>query len=282
VTLDELAEVATRDLAAATGRGLNPDAMLARLHRARRRRTAVISVAAAAVLAVAVAGVGAAVGRDGATPSPRPPAGSVPAPTSESGDDPCSQPLITCPKGGGRWIRVALIDPVEVPWAPPNFEDYPTIFSVDLLDAYRTDVTRNTGFTVVERAVPVRNSAQWTRDPAAGTTARSVATWLAHRPFLRPTKAVPVSVGGWPAWRVRTVLRDGARMAASKSNEPLASLFRNPTGARVGVAPWLQGEITLLRSPSGEGVIAIWSWTYSSRASVLVGSRLTIGSLRIR
>jgi hypothetical protein len=280
MTLDELAEVATRDLAVAAGRGLNPDAMLARLHRARRRRTAVVSLAAAAVLAVAVAGVGAAVGRDGATPSPRPPAVSVPTPTGQNGDGPCDQPLITCPIGGGRWTRVDLIDPLELRWAATNFEDFPTVISVDLMDAYRTDTTYNTGFTVAERAIPVRNGAQWLRDPAAGTTARSIATWLAHRPFLRSTAAVPVSIGGWPAWRVRTVLRDGARMRAFKSDRPAAPLFRNPTGARIGVAPDLPGEITLLPSPAGHGVIAIWSWTFAPRASVLVGSRLMIGSLR--
>jgi hypothetical protein len=280
VTLDELAQVATRDLAAATGRGLSPDAMLARLHRARRRRTAVVSVAAAAVLAAAVAGVGAAVGRDGATPSPRPPAVSVPAPSGETGDDLCDQPLITCPQGGGRSVRVALIDPVELNGVTTNFEALPKIFSVDLLDAYRTGVRYHTGFTVVERAVPVRNSSQWSRDPEAGSTARSIATWLAHRPFLQPTTAVPVSVGGWPAWRVRTVLRGGARMTASRNDDPVAPLFRNPTGARVGVAPDLPGEITLLRSPTGHRVIAIWSWTTSPQTSVLADSRLMIGSLR--
>jgi hypothetical protein len=279
VTLDELAEVATRELATATGRGLSPDAMLARLHRARHRRTAVVSVVAAAAIAVAVAGVGAAVGRDGAPPSPRPPAAGLRTPTDQTGDNPCDQPLITCPHGGGRWIRVALIDPVELSSAATNFEAFPRIFSVDLLDAYRTGVRHNTGFTVVERAVPVRNSSQWSRDPAAGSTARSIATWLAHRPFLQPTTAVPVSVGGWPAWRVRVVRRDGARMTASRNDEPVAPLFRNPSGARVGVAPNLPGEITLLRSPAGHGVIAIWSWTTSPQTSVLAGSRLMIDSL---
>jgi hypothetical protein len=279
VTLDELAEVATRDLATATGRGLSPDTMLARLHRARHRRTAVVSVAAAAVLAVTVAGVGAAVGRDGATPSPRPPAAGLRTPTDQTDDNPCEQPLITCPHGGGHWVRVALIDPVELSSTTSDFEAYPRIFSVDLLDAYRTGVTYNSGFTVVERAVPVRNTSQWSRAPAAGSTARSIATWLAHRPFLQPTTAVPVSLGGRPAWRVRTVLRDGSRMTASRNDEPVAPLFRNPTGARVGVAPDLPGEITLLPSPAGHGVIAVWSWTLSPRASVLVGSRLMIGSL---
>ena len=280
MTLDELAEVATRDLAVAAGRGLSPDAMLARLHRARRRRTAVVSLAAAAVLAVTVAGVGAAVGRDGATPSPRPPAGSVPAPSGQNGDDPCDQPLVTCLTGGGRLVRIGLIDPVVLRVAPPSFENYPRVISVDLMDAYRTDVTHSTGINVAERAVPVRNSSQWSRDPAAGTTARSIATWLAHRPFLRPTTATQVSVGGSSAWRVRTVLRDGARMTASKSDQSIAPLFRNPTGGRVGVAPDMPAEITLLRSPHGHGVIAIWSWTLSPRASVLVGSRAMIGSLR--
>jgi hypothetical protein len=276
VTLEELAQVATRDLAAATGRGLNPDAMLARLHRARRRRTAVISVAAAAVLAVTVAGVGAAVGRDGAAPSPRPPAGSEPLPSGQSGDDPCSAPRVTC-LGRGE-VRVALDDPVVlVP--PPNFEDVPTVFSRRDLQIGRNDTRVGTGVTVLEGAMPVRNNGNWIRDPAAGTTPRSVATWLAHRPFLRTTTVARIQVGGRPAWRVRTVLRDGAALKAISGTLPVAPMFTS-LGTRAKVSPSLPGEVTVIGSPSGHGVIVIWSWTTTGRASVLADNRAMVAGLR--
>ena len=276
MTLDELAQVATRDLAAATGRGLNPDAMLARLHRARRRRTGVVSVAAAAVLAVAVAGVGAAVGRDGAAPSPRPPAVSVPAPSSESpSDDPCTAPLVTCLGGGA--VRVALVDPVVLV-APPNFEDVPTVFSRRDLQTGRTDTPDHTGVTVLERVVPVRNDANWTPDLAAGATPRSVATWLAHRPFLRSTTAVRVRVSGRPAWRVRTVLRDGAALNGSTDNQFVAPIFIS-RNSRAEVSPSLPGEFTMVGSPSGHGVNVIWSWTTTGRTSVLPGNRAMVAGI---
>ena len=269
MTLDELAEVATRDLAVAAGRGLNPDAMLARLHRARRRRTAVVSLAAAAVLAVVVAGVWAAVGRDGATPSPRPPAGSG------QQDDPCSTPRVTCLPGGR--VRVALDDPVVL-IRVANFESMPTVFSRRDLETYRTDTTDGTGVSVIERAVPMRDDESWTRDAAAGVTARSIATWVAHRPFLRPTSAVRVQVSGRTAWRVRTVLRDGAALKASYSKGPVAPLFSSLT-TRAYVTPSVPGEVTVFGSPSGHGVIVIWSWTTSGRTANLAGNRAMVAAL---
>jgi len=278
VTLDELAQVAARDLASATGRGLDPEAMLARLHRARRRRTAVASVAAAAVLAAAAAGVGAVVGPDGAAPSPRPPAVSLPDRTTEPTDDPCDQPLVSCSSGGAT-VRVALRDPVVLS-APPDFELYPTVFSVDALDMYRNDVTLGTGVSVVEHVIPVRNGSDWVRDPAAGDTARTVATWLAHRPFLQPTSAVRVLVGTRTGWRVRTVLRPGADLRAVNGAAPVAPLFRTSTGARAFVGPALPGEMTVLGSPHGHGVLLVWSWTTTGRTAVLAGNRAMVATVR--
>jgi hypothetical protein len=277
VTLDELAQVATRDLAADTGRGLHPEAMLARLHRARRRRTAVVSVAAAAVLAVAVAGVGAAVGRDGATPSPRPPVASEPLPSDPTGDDPCSAPRITCLDSGAR-LRVDLLDPVVLVVAA-NFQDSPNVLGKGSVEIYRSDIEAGTGVTVMEGAVPVSNGQGWSRDATAGTTARSMATWLAHRPFLRPATPVRLVVSGHPAWRVRTVLRDGATLRASAGVGPVAPLFTNRYGTRASVAPSLPSEITVLRSPSGHGVVVLWSWTTSGRTSVLAGNRAMVAAI---
>jgi hypothetical protein len=272
VTLDELALVATRDLAAETGRGLDPEAMLARLHRARRRRTAVVSVAAAAVLAVTVAGVGAAVGRDGATPTPRPPAASGKLAT----DDPCSAPRVTCLPGAK--VRVALDDPVVLA-ALANFETMPSVFSRRDLQIYRTDTADGTGITVLEQATPMRNDESWTRDPSAGVTARSVATWLAHRPFLQQTTPERVRVGGRTAWRVPTVLRNGAALKATYSSAAVAPLFTSLT-SRAYLTPSLPGEITVLGSPSGHGVIVIWSWTTSGQTWDLIGNEAMVAGLR--
>jgi hypothetical protein len=162
---------------------------------------------------------------------------------------------------------------------PANFEDFPTVFGRDSLEIYRTGVLHGAGVSVIERVVPVRNGPSWSRDPAAGTTARSVATGLAHRPFLRPTTAVPVYVSGHRAWRVRAVLRDGAAVRAMKGAALAAPLFTNPSGSRVGISPDLPGEITVVSSPHGHGVLIIWSWTTSGRTAVLAGNRAMVAGL---
>jgi hypothetical protein len=177
-------------------------------------------------------------------------------------------------------VRADLIDPVLLRFIPANFGHYPTIFAKDTLETYRTDISQGTGVTVMERAVPVRNGPNWSRDSAAGTTARSVAAWLAQRPFLRPTSAVPVFVGGHHAWRVRTVLRAGATLHASANDSPVAPLFITRSGSRASVSSQLPGEVTVMRSPSGHGVIIIWSWTLTGRTNVLTGNRAMVAGLR--
>ena len=268
MTLDELAEVAT-DLAVAARRpGSNAARCRPRLHRARRRRTAVVSLAAAAVLAVTVAGVGAAVGRDGATPSPA-------AGGQRKARRPLLGPRITCLPGGG--VRVALDDPVVLV-APANFETTPRsspVATADLPNRHR----ERTGITVLERAVPVRNDQSRSRDPAAGSAPHSVATWVAHRPFLRRTTPERVQVGGRTAWRVPTVLRNGSALKATFSDGAVAPMFTS-LGSRAYVSPSLPGEITVLASPSGHGIIAIWSWTTTGQTYVLAGNQAMVAGLR--
>jgi hypothetical protein len=162
--------------------------------------------------------------------------------------------------------------------APPNFDHVPTVFSRRDLENYRTDTESGTGVTVLEWVVPVHNDANWTPDPTAGATPRSVAIWLAHRPFLRSTTAVRVRVDGRPAWRVRTVLRDGAPMRAISGTLPVAPLF-TALNTRAYVSSSLPGEITVVGSPSGHGVIVIWSWTTTGRTSVLPGNRTMVAAI---
>jgi hypothetical protein len=52
-------------------------------------------------------------------------------------------------------------------------------------------------------------------DKPARLTAESFARWIASRPYLTPTQAVPVTVSGHPAWQVDVRLLDSAKATST-------------------------------------------------------------------
>ena len=130
----------------------------------------------------------------------------------------------------------------------------------------------------MEGAVPVRDDSSWTRDPAAGTTAASVAQWLAGRAFLQNTSIVRTRVGSLQAWRVTGSLRPGAPLPASKGDFTVGPTFKNDA-ATAGFATNLTGDYTVLDVP-GVGLTVIWSWTTQpDDRSILDDSQATVDGL---
>ncbi len=197
-----------------------------------------------------------------------PPGGGQPSTRSSSACP--GAPTVTC-LGGNRY-RVALTVPVTVT-VPANFQPELQVFGANTIEDYQTGNIGNTGVTVQENAVPSRNDASGTRDPAAGTTAQSMADWLAHRPFAVPTAVVRTTVGGKPAYQVDVVLKKGAPLRSMHNTDPAAPTFGS------GMAAWgtLKARYTLLDVP-GAGVTVIWSWTFD-RFAVLGGNQAFIDSV---
>ena len=141
---------------------------------------------------------------------------------------------------------------------------------------YRGDV-ETTGVSVAENATPVRDDYSWARDQSAGTSAKSVATWLSKRPFLQHTAVVPTQVGGLPAWRVSGQLKPGARLLAHKNDAPVAPTFIDD-GGQMAYSPSLIGEYTLVDVP-GAGLTVIWSWSLDHGPKALAGNQAFIDRL---
>jgi hypothetical protein len=239
------AALAARRQAAQT---VDPTAKLGELHRTRRTRTLTRSV-----LATAAAVIGVVLVVHSVTPQASTQAPAAPGP-SASTSSACS-PTVQC-LGGGRYRVTDLPVPVTV-LLPSNFQgDFVPLGGATVED-YRTDVDA-TGVTVFENAVPVTNDDSWSRDPSAGTTAHSMATWLSKRPFLTGTTVTHTTVGGLSAWLVTADLKDGAPLLAEKMNAPAGPTFADGP-ATAAFSPQLTGDYTLVDVP-GAGVTVIWSW----------------------
>ena len=147
----------------------------------------------------------------GATPGSHPTSTSS---TASSPSDSCSDGQVTC-LGSGRY-RFALGAPVTIT-LPDNFGDDFSVDQPGMLEMYRNDL-ETTGVSIMENPTPVRNDGSWSRDATAGHTAKSVARWLAKRPFLTNTEIRRI-VGGRTAWRVSGALKPGAKLLAWKESD---------------------------------------------------------------
>jgi hypothetical protein len=159
---------------------------------------------------------------------------------------------------------------------PGNFQPSVTV-APRSAEFYRSDVW-TTGVTVLENARAVRYDSTWRRDPAAGNSARSMARWLANRPFLTDTTTTRRTLGSRTAWLVRGTLRQGAPLPATKGS-PVAPTFANESFT-TGVGPRLRGTYTLV-DQAGGGVTVVWSWQFGEGRLHLGGNRELIASLRI-
>lgn len=243
--------------------------MLERLqhtHRNRRIATAVLGTAAAATAIVLVVH-----GVVTSTDSSFRPGGVV---VSRSPHASASCPQDTTCLGGAHY-RVALPAPVTVD-LPDSFEGAFARFGVGTVEDYRSDVV-GTGVTVMENARPLKADATWSVDPTVGTTARAMATWLVHRPFLVHARMTPTTVGGRAAWVVTGDLKPGALLPAAKADGAAVPTFGNDAATSAyGVR--LAGEYTLLDVP-GAGVTVIWSWTSPGTRAALDGNRAYVEGL---
>lgn len=271
MSIDDLARAASAE-ARKVARDVDVVTRLQELHRTRRRRNLVSTVAAVLVGTVALVGGGFLLARN-----PHDPTGSGVTPPASSGkpsgDNPCSDPAISCL--GANRFRVALRVPVTVT-LPDSFQGAFSLLGRGVLEDYRTDVG-TTGVTILEDATPVKDDATWSRDPAAGKTAQSAATWLVNRPFFVHATITQTTVGGRTAWRVSADLKPGAPLPAYKSGSAVGPTFvAGPATAAVGAH--LVGEYTLLDVP-GAGVTVIWSWSQNHGTQLLSGNRVYVEGL---
>jgi hypothetical protein len=256
VNIDELARSAATAARSIAADSIDSTAMLARLHRTRRNRS-VASIVTIVVIAVAAA-IGALVARTSG--------GDNSAPAVSAHTRPCAR---------AACHHVVLTVPVTFT-LPRNFQPGFEQQSLDGVEVYRADV-ETTGVSVAENAIPVRDDYSWARDPAAGTTAKSVAIWLSKRPFLQHTAVIATQVGGLPAWRVSGQLKPGARLRAHKNYEPVAPTFIDGA-AQMAYSPSLLGEYTLVDVP-GAGITVIWSWSLNHGQKALAGNQAFIDTL---
>jgi hypothetical protein len=128
----------------------------------------------------------------------------------------------------------------------------------------------------MENATPVLNDTTLTREPSAGTTAATMATWLSRRPFLTQTFVVRTTVGGRVAWLVSGVVRVRAPLHGEKNGAPAGPTFSSGV-AVASCTHHLTGQYTLVDVP-GAGVTVIWSWTLGS-PSLLAGNQAYVARL---
>lgn len=260
--IDRLGSAAAADLQRDLAAGLDPDDMLRRMHRSRVRRTHALGATAAAAVLVVGSAVGLVAG-NGSSATPLPPA-DTPAPGVERG---CAEGA-TCP--GGARLRLDLPRLVEVDM-PPGFT-----LGAHSADLLREDV--HAGASLLLDVVPVAYAADWRRAPGAGRTARSMAHWLAARPFLRDAHVEQQTLQGVTAWTVTGELRPGAKEPARRTEgTPLAPALRSAY-VKAGWSRLIASQFTLV-DQSGGGVSAIWSWAWGEPDSVLPGNQPAVDAL---
>ncbi len=269
MTIDNLGRAAARGARHKAIREVDPTMMLEKLHRTHRTRTVTMTVAGAAAAVVGIVLVVHGVSSPTVSQAPGANGGSVTSSSSRCGT------TVQC-LGGNRYRVTDMPVPVTVA-LPDNFEGAFNRLGAATLEDYRNDAD-HTGVTVFENAVPVRNDASWTRDPTAGTTARSMATWLSQRPFLTHTTMTARTVDGRTTWLVTGDLKDGAPLLAAKSGNDAAPTFAGAPPATAGYSPTLTGEYTLVDVP-GAGVTVIWSWASPQTKGDLTENRAYVQGL---
>ena len=269
MSIDELGRAAAAEARASATAAVDTGTTLVRLHRMRRRRTAGSIIGALAVVAAVVVG-GVLIGRNSHAES-----GPRPATQNPPSRGICANPEVRCL--AADTFRFADL-PVPITLRlPGNFQrQFST--GTDGIEGYRSDID-TTGVTVTEHARPTKyGPASWTRDPAAGNTAASMARWLSERPFLIHTTRTQTTVDGRPAWHVTGELKPGAALPAPKENGDVAPTFGRAHNDSMGYRADLTGQYTLLDLP-GAGVTVIWSWTLNHPDRVLAGNQAFIDGL---
>ncbi|HEY7043979.1 MAG TPA: hypothetical protein VH419_09960 [Nocardioidaceae bacterium] len=282
--IDERGRTAGAALRSSTTQDLPVAAHYEQLITTARRHHRLRVAAVAAAVATLIGGAGYALAnapRDAdLAPTDQPPATSTP-PQSD-----CDSPYLRCTAGG----RITMQMPVPVSWTVgPQFDREPQALvdsgtsQVYLGENYQRDATA--GVTVAEGVQPVRATSQ--AEPASGVPAdaRSVAQWVADRPFLDASAVQHTTVDGVDAWTVRAATRDPSRQGVARCNGgrftcmPLLSLTKFPADT-LGVWDTMISQYTFVDLP-GAGVTMIWSWSFDGERS-FVANQQVVDSIRFK
>lgn len=256
MSIDEMGRAAATEARHHAATAVDTGVMLDRLHRMRRRRTAGTIIGGLAVVAAVVAGGVLITRSTHADAHHRPASTHTPRSTGI-----CADPEVRC-VGANGYRFVDLPVPITLT-LPANFVRDNFSVTTNSIEGYRSDVKPDwsAGVMVHERAVPAKyGPVAWTRDPAAGSTAASMARWLSNRPFLIHTTRARTTVDGRPAWHVTGELKPGAELPASRLGGSVAPTFGRAYNDSMGYGANLTGQYTLVDVP-GAGVTVIWSWT---------------------
>jgi hypothetical protein len=264
VTLDRLARSAGAEVRGKADTGVHTTPMLEamlRTERRRRRSARLAAVAGAVVVAVvgwqlvSITGPGRAV-----------PAGPRPSGASSS------------PQPGQTRLQLRVPLTFTLPhgwWSTPS-----SAGDVDFWSG-----TNGYGVSVSEGdARPARYVKGAYVDPSVATDARSLASWLATRPYLSTSGAVATTLGGRPAWRVDVRERPGAVEVSpvcggDYSPPPCIPLFIGPADVIGGI--WGNGRIRYVFSDLPDGTTAqVSQWDFTDQGLGFDGSDQLVRSFR--
>ena len=93
-------------------------------------------------------------------------------------------------------------------------------------------------------------------------TAETFARWIASRPYLRPTQAIPITVSGHPAWQVDVRLLDSvaATSLCLPDTRDCIQMVKLPfTALPTGIAHAQVGRMIFVQYPTGR-IVWLYEW----------------------
>jgi hypothetical protein len=250
----------------------------------RRRRSTVVMAVAVAVLVVAlgwraVAGLG---------PSGITPLGPTPTPTPTTSSAPGSRVMTPNPVACDLVLRCTGPDAYQLRLkVPVSYTLPPPAWALGTYTATTADFEPNEygyGVSVMENAKPALSSSRPQVDPSGGTTAQTMARWLAARPFLLSSPVTQTTLSGLPAWQVDVRLKPGQRTIAHcgyyAQDACLPLMLMDISGSHT-VGIWGDGRIrwTFVDLPTG-GTTAVWTWNFDNNPHGFAPGQPLIDSIR--
>jgi hypothetical protein len=248
----------------------------------RRRRSTVVLAVAVAMLVVAlgwraVAGLG---------PSDITPSGPAQTPTSSS---PAGSRVMTHnPVACDLVLRCTGPDAYQLRIDVPVSYTLPlSTWELGTYTATTADFAPNEygyGVSVMENAKPAMNSSRPQVDPSGGTTAESIARWLAARPFLVSSPVTQTTLSRLPAWQVDVRLKPDQHTIThcgyNAQDACLPLMLMDISGSRT-VGIWGDGQIrwTFVDLPNG-GTTAVWTWNFDNNPHGFAPGQPLIDSIR--
>jgi hypothetical protein len=172
-------------------------------------------------------------------------------------------------------LHVAVVFALPLGWSSTSYDGT----SADLFSE-----SKGYGVSVLEDVVAATDSSHPRADGGGGTDARSVALWLASRPFLAAGPVTSTRLSGLPAWQVDVRFQPGQRSVARCSRGgahaciPLL-LVDSQQPRSVGI--WVSERIRwILVDLAGGGVTAVSTWDFTNRLDMLSPAQPLIDSIR--